>query len=84
VDEDNTNMNVKRNLVVDCVLDLRGSIQVRVVRFSNYCNELTDSLKTFKVREWLNHGSSTRGPAGCIMRSADTFINCVCTMKITQ
>jgi hypothetical protein len=32
----------------------------------------------------LHHGSPTRGPPGCNLRSAATFINCVYTIKLTQ
>ena len=32
----------------------------------------------------LNHGSPTRGPQGCVMRSTATYVKYVYTIKVTQ
>jgi hypothetical protein len=39
---------------------------------------------TMRIREVTAHGPANRGPPGCIMRTAATFVNSLYMIKITQ
>jgi hypothetical protein len=65
------------------IMSLEPAIQPSF--YFNVKNDIkVSALVSCQVGKVLVHVSPPRGPPGCIMQPAATFVNCVHTVKITK